>query len=822
MAAYVSNGDFSPGNDQFGNMLFSVNLLKRHSLSLGPPDAPDSFFWILERPGTVARSVTIDEWNSAADAAYSAGQLTAPSHHYYLARTVRPGQYVNTFGLGAALAGLPVYAVLDLFVDIEANRWWWWHGSAVTGSLLTALAALFLFLAAREFVAPAAALLIALAFGLGSCAWPISSQMLAQHPPNCFFLCLGAWFLLRSREHPRAAAWCGAALGMAVLCRPVSAVVVVCVGAWLLWVDRRRCAAYVLGGLPFLVILAAYNGYYFGSPLVFGQTLASKAIALADTGSENLWQSSWRDSLPGLLFSPSRGLIWFSPVLVFGFVSAVPVWKEPRYRPLIPLQAAFVLTLLVAGKWFDWQGGAAWGYRPILDVTPFLALLMVPIIERIIAHHGARVLFGALLVWSVAVQFVGAYTYNGVSWFNHLQEYDDPGRATVWSWRGSQIRYHAANFAAERALKRRIMAGYANVPTPVVTLRDGHQPAGAAAEQRLRVSASGDPARQHNLAEALRRQGRLEEALESYGAVLAIDSDYALAHAAMGDTLFRLGRYEEALGAMARAVALRPDLPFAATLHLHMGRAERALGRPAAAEQHFERARAVDPDDVQPLLDLAGLRLARGRLEDADRILSRVREMRPDDPTTLHNVAETLRRYGRYEDAVATYRAAIAIDGGFAPAYAGLGIALFQWERYAEAIEALERSLALQPDLPITGSSLLVFLGRAAERLGRPEAADYLARALRDDPRDREALELLAMLRFGEQRYGEALDLYRTLVEIDPDSAQTHANIGATLYYLDRVQDALLSFQHALALDPALESARTAVEQLRTVMPEIE
>ena len=81
--------------------------------------------------------------------------------------------YVNTFGVGAPLAGLPVYAVLDLFVDIEHDRFWWWHGAALTASLLTALAALFVFLAARGFVQPVPAVLIALAFGLGSCAWPV-------------------------------------------------------------------------------------------------------------------------------------------------------------------------------------------------------------------------------------------------------------------------------------------------------------------------------------------------------------------------------------------------------------------------------------------------------------------------------------------------------------------------------------------------------------------------------------------------------------------------------------------------------------------------
>ena len=72
--------------------------------------------------------------------------------------------------------------MLDLFVDIEHDRFWWWHGAALTASLLSALAAVFVFLAARGFVEPVPAVLTALAFGLGSCAWPVSSQALWQHP----------------------------------------------------------------------------------------------------------------------------------------------------------------------------------------------------------------------------------------------------------------------------------------------------------------------------------------------------------------------------------------------------------------------------------------------------------------------------------------------------------------------------------------------------------------------------------------------------------------------------------------------------------------
>ena len=79
--AYVGNGDFLYGGDQEANMLFSVNLLKRHSFSLTPADAPDAFRWRLEGAGGEAQGATLDrwsrvaEWNREAVALYEQGQL---------------------------------------------------------------------------------------------------------------------------------------------------------------------------------------------------------------------------------------------------------------------------------------------------------------------------------------------------------------------------------------------------------------------------------------------------------------------------------------------------------------------------------------------------------------------------------------------------------------------------------------------------------------------------------------------------------------------------------------------------------------------------
>ena len=86
-------------------------------------------------------------------------------------------------------------------------------------------------------------------------------------------------------------------------------------------------------------------------------------------------------------------------------------------------------------------------------------------------------------------------------------------------------------------------------------------------------------------------------------------------------------------------------------------------------------------------------------------------------------------------------------------------------------------------------------MGRAAARLGRAEeAAEHYERAVAVSPRNPEALNRLARARFEDERYEEALVLYRTLLEVRPDSGRTHSNVGATLYILGRAEEARRSF----------------------------
>ncbi len=490
--AYTLNGDTLVGGDQEASMLFGVNLLKHHSLSLAPPHAPGAFSWELKRAPGDHVPVTLTHWNNKWNALYWKGQLQ-PSLPYFMVPTVRPGQYASTFGIGSPLTVLPVYAVLNLFTDISSNRSAWWYGAKVTASLLTAGAAVFIFLAMRRFVPPLPAALGALAFGLGTCAWTLSSQALWQQTPYLFFLSLGAWWLVSVETRPRAALYCGAAFGMATLCRPTGIVPAVLVGLYLLWLapPRVRCfpgsapdggkggtdqpsawppvLTYALGGLPFAILLGTYNTYYFGSPFVSGQEIVAEWLG-QQKGITSVWQTPLAEGLAGLLFSPSRGLMVYSPIMVFGFIGAVLTWRSPRkFAPLIPLQIT-VLVLMVAATWSDWWGGWTYGPRRLVDVGGFLTLLMIPVIIRSWSARWMRGVFAALLLYSVAVQVVGAWTCNVVDWNNkNGMDIDKPEyRSRLWSLSDSQIVYYATHFQSARASKQKVIKQYLKNTTPIV------------------------------------------------------------------------------------------------------------------------------------------------------------------------------------------------------------------------------------------------------------------------------------------------------------------------------------------------------------------
>jgi hypothetical protein len=420
LLAYLAPGQSQAGNDATSSVHLTLRLLEHGSLYFTVEDNPRMFFFVAGPP-EAEKTVRIRDWQQSyqgetARQAYAQGRIRLNQPIYHIVSTRFPGKYASTFGIGAGLCALPIIAPVRALVGDLASRLdllWWLAKLAAALSVSGAVA--FLYFAALRYLSVRSAALIALAYGLASCAFSISSQALWQHGPCELFLAMGAYFLLGKADR-RSSLLCGLGFALAVLCRPSSGLVAICIGGYFLIADRRRLPWFALGGLPVAVLLLVYSQVTFGSPLSFGQLGVGTSVALAKTGKPELWQTPLALGIAGLLLSPGRGLFIYTPLALFAVWGAGRAFRDPAWKDLRPLAVAALLLLGLAAKWFDWWGGWCFGYRPIVDLVILLAYLSFPVANAVATSKARKVAFAGLFAYSFGVQVLGAFVYDVGGW----------------------------------------------------------------------------------------------------------------------------------------------------------------------------------------------------------------------------------------------------------------------------------------------------------------------------------------------------------------------------------------------------------------------
>lgn len=268
-----------------------------------------------------------------------------------------------------------------------------WFYNPFVGAL-AALAFFALVYLTRRSLGWAAAL--AMLFAVASIAWPYAK--IGMETTFTFAaiasLALAAW----ARREPKALSWAltGFASGAAASTKPYAIVVFLPI-AVLLWrtfgdLDReRRLRLLVAIGVPILAwgaVIAWYNWYRFGGITDFGYSDYGVAFGAPL-------------NVLGLLFSPGKGLVLYSPLVVLGALGMVPLWRRDRPLAISLLCMLGALTLIVGAPtyWSD----ETWGPRYIV---PAAWTLLVPIAWWADTRLRQRVLAG-VAVLALLVQVVG-------------------------------------------------------------------------------------------------------------------------------------------------------------------------------------------------------------------------------------------------------------------------------------------------------------------------------------------------------------------------------------------------------------------------------
>ena len=172
--------------------------------------------------------------------------------------------------------------------------------------------------------------------------------------------------------------------------------------------DRvRRLLFFVAGGLPFAVALMAYNYSLFGSPFALSYMHESFAewAEVANRGVLGISYPSPSNAFL-LLFSPSRGLFFYAPILLLGAVSIGAAANRKSLRQHVRLGAIVASFLIFCGHGAA-HGGWASGPRYLVVLIP---LLLDPFFTKEIQIKSS-LLYGSLLCLSLLLSTLPALTF---------------------------------------------------------------------------------------------------------------------------------------------------------------------------------------------------------------------------------------------------------------------------------------------------------------------------------------------------------------------------------------------------------------------------
>jgi hypothetical protein len=403
------------------------------------------------------------------------------------------GHVYSVSTLGTAIAVTPLYVL---------PAWWLAHRQIpyddvrsrvlevvmerVAAATLTALSAVVLFVVLRRLTTWRWAVALVLVYGLGTGAWSISSQALWAHALAQLTLAVLCLILIAPAPSRGALVVAGVAAAVAVVNRPQMVGLAALAFLFLAVTQRRRVLYYAVLPAAVGLALAAYNYAIFRS-------------VLGGYGDFSHFSGSVVQGAAGLLLSPNRGLLIFTPIMGFALWGGARVWWVDAPPWLRWLGIGVLTHILVHAQFKEWWAGYTYGPRYFCDVLPALTLFLVYGLVPYCRRPPMRAVAALLALYGVAVQAIGVYAADD-GWNREPTPLERaPWR--VWDWGDLQIVRSARNGLHPMELRRVMVEAFrdpvaarvrplapSQLAGAVAALRvPGELPAGGARRARVRL-----------------------------------------------------------------------------------------------------------------------------------------------------------------------------------------------------------------------------------------------------------------------------------------------------------------------------------------------
>jgi hypothetical protein len=351
------------------------------------------------------------------------------------------GHLYNVYPVGSSVVAAPLAALFDF----AAQRAWGFSLNRyfqvmvpepfemLIASIIMALAVVVMYRIARLFLPPLSSLALTFIFAFCTSAWSVASRALWQHGPSMLMLSSALYLLLLARRRPWLVQFASLPLALAYVIRPTNSLSVAVLTLYVLIEYRRYFLHYLLWALWVAVPFGLLN------LSVYHSLLPNYYSWFREFSTGTLFEA-----LAGNLISPSRGLLIYSPVLLFSIVGLVLKVKRRTWEKLdTALLGIIGLHWIAISIWPVWWAGWSVGPRIFSDMLPYLMYFMIPVFEVLPRlTRRAQVLTVSVMALTIVISFFlhyrGANAAEVLRWNTQPLDVDQyPGR--VWDWQDVQF-----------------------------------------------------------------------------------------------------------------------------------------------------------------------------------------------------------------------------------------------------------------------------------------------------------------------------------------------------------------------------------------------
>ena len=286
-----------------------------------------------------------------------------------------------------------------------------------------------------------------------------------------------------------------------------------------------------------------------------------------------------------------------------------------------------------------------------------------------------------------------------------------------------------------------------------------------------------------------------EAALQDFGKAIEVYPDYVVAIANRGVTYENLGKREEAIADLEKAVSINPNSPNP-DLVFKVANLRYLLNDFTGAVADYNRLLAMDKLYPRIYSKRAGSEAMMGQAQEALRDAEQALRVDPKDEEAYNNRGLANRVLGKLEEAAVDFTLAINIKKDYSRPYNNRGTIYLAEGQPEKALEDFDKAIELDSHFADPYSNR----GSVKHKLGRDEEAlKDLDTAVRLNPNFADAYQNRGVIKNSLKLFFEALTDFNQALKLNPDSGGIHLGRGISKLYLGDKTGACEDWQMASA-----------------------